>query len=182
MKSVLMDNPLKWGRYIRQARKKRGITQEKVAGKMGSPRMVIYHLEVKQSSNMKTVFRYLRAAGLAMKIIPRNQIMADTVLSMKNYSDVLRWSRNLNKVTLEEAAKAAGVSVQTILNLESGHNVSANTVFILLSYYHMKIEINEKTKLGPTQPSADRVVDILQHRGDDADGHEAAGLTRKNDD
>jgi len=166
-----MKEPLEWGKYMRQARKKGAkTTQQKVADKMGSPRMVVYHLEVKQTSNIKTVFRYLSAAGLAMKLVPRNQIMADTILTMANYSDVLRWVRSLCKATLEEAAEASEVSVQTILNLEGGHNVSANTVFKLLSYYNIKVEINEKTKLGPTVATTDRVVDIFQHRSDDDDG------------
>lgn len=183
MEAVLMKDPVKWGAYLKEARKKRKVTQQHAADRMGSFRVVVYHLERKQISNIKTVFRYLRASGLQMKLIPGNKIMAETILSLSNYADVMRWSRNLYKVTLEEAAEKAGVSVQTILNLEAGNNVSANTVFTLLAYYNMKIEINEKANTSATSASSNRVVDIFQHSGDAADGHaEGSGYSGKDDD
>lgn len=182
MNAVLMKDPLKWGRYMKEARKSKKVTQQDVAKRMGSPRMVVYHLEKKQTSNIKTVFRYLNASRLQMELIPVNQIMAETILLMSNYSDIMHWVRQLHKVTLEEAASHSGVSVQTILNMESGNNVSANTVFRLLAYYNIKIKINEKTELGANHAAGDRVVDIFQHSRVADDGHEEKRVTGEDDD
>ncbi len=71
--------PLQLGNYIRERRRKLGLTQEQVATKIGVRQVTVSNIENSAAARIETVLRVLAALDLELVIRPRTKGSAEDI-------------------------------------------------------------------------------------------------------
>src|ERR1700751_1006527 len=77
---TIARTPLQLGNYIRQRRRELGLTQEKLAAKVGVRQRTVSHIETSAAARFDTVLRTLAALDLELVIRPRTKGTQEFVL------------------------------------------------------------------------------------------------------
>ena len=78
---IPVTSPDTLGGVLRYHRKNQGLTQAEAGGKFNLPQKTVSRIEVGVAAvRLDTVFRYMAALGLEMRLEPRNRLTEDGAL------------------------------------------------------------------------------------------------------